>query len=584
MGLLVTVWRGAKRLSTFRGRAQDDKGSTDPEELQKHPHDPGTGKFAKTGKVNSNVITPALKAHGMKLLKSAFPGYLATYQHHSSGLLVHIHHPPAGSSYSAKWTAQTAHGHELHGHGKTLTDVLAKETKPVVAAAPKIEVFSVPTEHEKLQHLLAGAGYEIDAKAYGGWKHPVTGHSVYLAGNGMWTGMEKGVHHEGSSTESLSKHLTNVVTSASPSPAPLDAHKNVLTAMGYSKTFSHGSGYSTWEHPKYGHKITLHENSVSQSGHVWQSMSPGGLQMAGDSSQSLNTHLSGIVAASKLVTPSSSLVDDPSLLTISNSGYVSHSKSDKLHEFHHPNGSIIKVEKTPAGNLHWTSASTGHQPKAGDNLHALQQLLTGVNPKTIKFSTAASSTPASAAMPNKPWDPYSSDQPNVNISAAGHSYSEISKAAPEPDSSEKNAIGAYSGSLYDVLNKGLRDGVVHPSASNAVTALDKYFARARIAEDTTLFRGVKSPFANKIAEYGVGAQYVDNGYSSHTTNSNTARAFASQGGALLIVKIPKGAQGAAIKAHSHHETEDEVLFSRGARFRVTHVDGAKRHIHLEMVL
>lgn len=244
-----------------------------------------------------------------------------------------------------------------------------------------------------------------------------------------------------------------------------------------------------------------------------------------------------------------------------------------------PSGAQVVFTKAPHGAT-WVSTNPGNQPKQGDNPGALVDLLSGKNPATIEFVKHAPPPPAAPPAP-KAW---------TEMGSIGHgeyhthTYGAVASHAPEATPAEREAISKYSGNSYGPLNKAFRSGGMLPSNLSAtITALDSYLDRSRIGEDTVLFRGVQPAFAKKAVEMGVGEQFVDNGYASHSTAQATARSFAADG-ALLVVRVPKGAHGAAIKAHSHHGHEDEVLFRRGARFRITKIDTAKRHIHVDMVV
>lgn len=346
-----------------------------------------------------------------------------------------------------------------------------------------------------------------------------------------------------------------------------------------------------------GHMVFVKKDEgvvVMPNGDWIHSHSGGGISK-GNGINSLELHLLSKVDEKKPEAKNKLLATDisPFAETLNAKGYVfSDAEGDHSITFTKSvNNATVQVLKNDAGELSWIAKTPNFLTKYGTTSEQLGQLLSGKPSSQISgvSNSPVKQIPQQVAAPiasaNKPWQKGSGNVQAYQGEGAPP-YSVLAAAAPEPTQHEISAINAYSGPQYSTINGNLRDGYVSAGISHTVTALDSYLQRSAIPQDVVLFRGVKSIVSDKMVDRGIGSEYVDHGYSSHSTSQNTSISFAggTSGGALLIVSIPKGATGGAIKAHSHHGVEDEVLFKRGARFRIKSFDADKRHIHVEMVI
>lgn len=164
------------------------------------------------------------------------------------------------------------------------------------------------------------------------------------------------------------------------------------------------------------------------------------------------------------------------------------------------------------------------------------------------------------------------------------------KTRPDGSSTEftdkdREAIRLYSGPDFRPLNKYLQD----PSSVTNQKLRDKYDAQAAKisnaldklpADPGTTYRGTKNrPFLDR---YQVGDTIDEKAFISSSKDRAEAEKFASWDGSLMEIK---GKNGKSIEDNTKFEGQDEVVFDRGSKFKVTGRDDSEdlKKIFLEEV-
>jgi DNA-binding Lrp family transcriptional regulator len=142
---------------------------------------------------------------------------------------------------------------------------------------------------------------------------------------------------------------------------------------------------------------------------------------------------------------------------------------------------------------------------------------------------------------------------------------------------ERDAVRAYTSSLYDEVNGSLRAGTpLEGRAAEVVGHLDAVFARApRLAEPVTCYRGIAlSPadaaeFQRKMAAAAAsGSPVTMPGFSSTSLDPGQAGRFGGKDdGAETFFEV-RARHGLAVQPLTSYRTEHEFLLPRSARFRV----------------
>jgi hypothetical protein len=168
-----------------------------------------------------------------------------------------------------------------------------------------------------------------------------------------------------------------------------------------------------------------------------------------------------------------------------------------------------------------------------------------------------------------------------------------------PNSPKTNAVDEYRGGGYMDVNNHLRGLPQDPDDEvrskmepedihNGLRAAFGYVRRTE--QPLHLYRGLGNG-SKLFGSVGskVGQTFHDKGYTSTSTNHDTAKIFAdSRHGALLHVHVPVGHRAMAVDkmlGDNGSQGEDEVLLNHGSKF---HVDSdnldenGKRHIHLTL--
>jgi len=151
-------------------------------------------------------------------------------------------------------------------------------------------------------------------------------------------------------------------------------------------------------------------------------------------------------------------------------------------------------------------------------------------------------------------------------------------------SEELAALTSYTGSGYRSINGALR-GVTPftPEVRDEIDALDQLIGRARLPEETTLYRGVGPNMIERFRAEGLraGSVITDPAFMSTSLSMGAARQFQSEQEGAYFIRIlaPAGGRGLNVeRVSSFGEEEREVLFARGQRLKVVSYDHATRTI------
>lgn len=185
----------------------------------------------------------------------------------------------------------------------------------------------------------------------------------------------------------------------------------------------------------------------------------------------------------------------------------------------------------------------------------------------VKKSTPTSSSGSKAQSPTESGGTY----------VSGRQAQSASKLDMTPE--ERQSMKEYTGAMYRTVNSALRSGKPIPRGDRKdVERMDRAFARASTKEPMTVYRGISKDFSDKLLE---GATFKDPGFSSSTSNKNTAEAFShfsGSKGAVMEIRVPKGSKAISLEnisafggATSNASSEGEILLNRGGTYRVVKV-------------
>jgi hypothetical protein len=142
---------------------------------------------------------------------------------------------------------------------------------------------------------------------------------------------------------------------------------------------------------------------------------------------------------------------------------------------------------------------------------------------------------------------------------------------------ERDAVRAYTSSLYDEVNGPLRAGTpLSGRAAEVAGHLDAVFARApKLAEPVTCYRGIAlgpadaALFQRKMAAAAAsGAPVTMPGFSSTSLDPGQAGRFGGKDdGAETFFEV-RARHGLAVQPLTSYRTEHEFLLPRSAQFRV----------------
>ena len=209
-----------------------------------------------------------------------------------------------------------------------------------------------------------------------------------------------------------------------------------------------------------------------------------------------------------------------------------------------------------------------------------------------------------AAFAVSPWDASKPAPPNVTdialssaeattLKDAAYAKAKAEAKAKQPvtearDSEEKlspaivKSIEGYTDGAYGALNSRLRQGQPLSSTQATLAAnLDKAIAKHRMAQTTTVYRGIKEPAKFFGPTVLLGTVVIDNGFISTSKASSTAIKFTGEGGMVAKITVQKGASAIDVSTLSLHSHETEVLLPRGSMFKVVAING--KEVELEYV-
>jgi hypothetical protein len=162
--------------------------------------------------------------------------------------------------------------------------------------------------------------------------------------------------------------------------------------------------------------------------------------------------------------------------------------------------------------------------------------------------------------------------------------SHLKRLWPNPPDSimtdaEARTRGNYISMGYEAINGHLRKpkNFPTPAVTAAVKNMDAIFEKVPpLEKEVTVYRGVSGSAADKILKLRKGAMLSDPAFISTSFSQDVAKDFATVGGIVMSIKVPKGR-----RAVPGERTENELILPRGTRFKV--VKKTKKSIVLEVV-
>lgn len=148
---------------------------------------------------------------------------------------------------------------------------------------------------------------------------------------------------------------------------------------------------------------------------------------------------------------------------------------------------------------------------------------------------------------------------------------------------EVAALKAYQSSNYKdgylAINGGLRRPPPPEHLTKTITDLDAAIGKATVPETVEVYRGITRPLP-----FSKGDVFTDKGFLSTSGAKGTAGAFSEKEGALMHIRVPKGANAAWVDA-VNDGGERELLLPRGSKFKVLSVktEGGRRKVELELI-
>lgn len=157
------------------------------------------------------------------------------------------------------------------------------------------------------------------------------------------------------------------------------------------------------------------------------------------------------------------------------------------------------------------------------------------------------------------------------------------KAVSKLTNAEIDAIKEYQNGVYNSKvggytniqsylrnNKPAWDGMSLEGVKEVVADIDKAIAKSKLAEDATLYRGIKH--GQKYIDLNIGQTFSDKGYFSTTKNKSVADKFAdklNRDERPVVFKIEAKQGDTALKMNDFSKSkENEVLFPRDQKFEI----------------
>lgn len=242
-----------------------------------------------------------------------------------------------------------------------------------------------------------------------------------------------------------------------------------------------------------------------------------------------------------------------------------------------PNGAKIKYNSATTA---WVAVTPGHMTKEGNGLPDLELLMGGSKPANVKNSSATITTKAEASKQTEAQKAAEAKQAayEKNVSNQQKLMKELQAAAPQASATEQEAINYYSGGNYSTINNELRHNPENADNNNKVKAIDAYLNKSVIPKDVTLYRKVSNDYAKILKSVIMeGCSFIDRGFISTSTHEETW-----SGSLKMVINVPAGSKGAAIKQYSQHKSENEVLLPRNSKLVVTAMDLKTSTIHVTL--
>lgn len=148
------------------------------------------------------------------------------------------------------------------------------------------------------------------------------------------------------------------------------------------------------------------------------------------------------------------------------------------------------------------------------------------------------------------------------------------------------AAASYTGQNGATVNTKIRLGKeLTPREQNIKDGTDEYLKNApKFPNSTVVFRGFQ---VGSIDNLKPGIVLPARGFFSTSSNEKVSRDFAhpANGNHGVIVQIEHHHSGVSVQHFSRFENEQEVLFPRGSRFKVTSVEtkGNLTYLHAEQI-
>ena len=164
------------------------------------------------------------------------------------------------------------------------------------------------------------------------------------------------------------------------------------------------------------------------------------------------------------------------------------------------------------------------------------------------------------------------------------------KSNPELRDALSDYVVQYPrGAGHQVVNGSLRkqpgyDNVTpefQAEIDSRVTQLDKLVELSPpLSEETTVYRGIGTPFARELETVGVGGSFTDRGFTSVSTDRGIATGFPSNPtGNVIEIVLPKGTKAIVPSRFFSERTvgttdlvqEKELILGRGTTFEILEI-------------
>lgn len=121
---------------------------------------------------------------------------------------------------------------------------------------------------------------------------------------------------------------------------------------------------------------------------------------------------------------------------------------------------------------------------------------------------------------------------------------------------QSDALTTYSGSRFESINSGLRNGNLSAADKKVVADIDSAMSKTKkdsvLFENQELYRGANVPeiaAALKSKKSLVGVEFTDKAYVSTTRDPKVAKSFSKKDQPILVFNAPKGTQAIDMAEH-----------------------------------